>query len=92
MSNLPAYHRIRHIKVTGGFLSGLNLEFHNDLNTVIGPHGSGKSTVVENIRHGLNVMPGRDGDPLCRRVTSMIEKNLAGGRVELTVETKDGMS
>lgn len=91
MNQQPSYHRIRRIKVTGGFLSGLDLEFHNELNTVIGSRGSGKSTVVENIRHGLNVMPGRKGDPLRRRVTSMIEKNLAGGRVELTVETKDGM-
>jgi len=80
------------MKVTGGFLSGLDVEFHNEFNTVIGPRGSGKSIVVENIRHGLNVMPGRDGDPLRRRVASMIERNLAGGRVELTVETKDGMS
>ena len=80
------------MKVTGGFLSGLDVEFHNDFNTVIGPRGSGKSIVVESIRHGLNVMPGRDGDPLRRRVASMIERNLAGGRVELTVETKDGMT
>ena len=92
MSNQPACHRIKRMKVTGGFLSGLDVEFHNDFNTVIGPRGSGKSIVVENIRHGLNVMPGRDGDPLRRRVASMVERNLAGGRVELTVETKDGMS
>lgn len=92
MSNQPACHRIKRMKVTGGFLSGLDVEFHNDFNTVIGPRGSGKSIVVENIRHGLNVMPGRDGDPLRRRVASMIERNLAGGRVELTVETKDGMT
>jgi ABC-type lipoprotein export system ATPase subunit len=91
MNQQPSYHRIHRIKVTGGFLSGLDLKFHHQLNTVIGSRGSGKSTIVENIRHGLNVMPGREGDPLRRRVTSMIEKNLAGGRVELTVETKGGM-
>ncbi|MCF7676409.1 MAG: hypothetical protein K9N23_13720 [Akkermansiaceae bacterium] len=92
MKNQSAYHRIRRMKVTGGFLSGLEIEFHHGLNTVIGPQGSGKSAVVEHLRHGLNVMPGRDGDPLRRRATSMIEKVLAGGRVELAVETKDGMS
>ena len=92
MNKHAPYHRIRRIRVTGGFLSGLDLEFHKQLNTVIGPRGSGKSTVVEDIRYGLNVMPGREGDPLRKRVTSMIEKNLAGGRVELTVETKDGVS
>lgn len=92
MNDQPSYHRIRRIKVTGGFLSGLDLEFNDELNTIIGPRGSGKSTVVEDIRYGLNVMPGREGDPLRRRVISMIEKNLAGGRVELTVETKDGIS
>ncbi len=91
MNDHAPNHRIRRIRVTGGFLSGLDLEFHKQLNTVIGPRGSGKSTVVEDIRYGLNVMPGREGDPLRRRVTSMIEKNLAGGRVELTVETRDGI-
>ena len=92
MNTATPHHRIRRIKVTGGFLSGLDLEFDDGLNTIIGARGSGKSTVVEDIRHGLNVMPGREGDPLRRRVTSMIDKNLAGGRVELTVETKEGMS
>jgi ABC-type lipoprotein export system ATPase subunit len=91
MNQHAPYHRIRRIRVTGGFLSGLDLELNKQLNTIIGPRGSGKSTVVEDIRYGLNVMPGREGDPLRRRVLSMIEKNLAGGRVELTVETKDGV-
>ena len=92
MNQHASYHRIRRIRVTGGFLSGLDLELDKQLNTIIGPRGSGKSTVVEDIRYGLNVMPGREGDPLRRRVLSMIEKNLAGGRVELTLETKDAVS
>ena len=92
MSHQSAYHRIIRLKITGGFLSGLDIEFHKQFNTVIGPRGSGKSIVVESIRHCLNVMPGRDGDPLRGRAVSMIEEILVGGRVELTVEAKDGMT
>lgn len=92
MNGQPAFDAITRIKVTGGFLSGLDLDLSTGLVTVIGPRGSGKSTVVEDIRHGLNVMPGREGDPLRKRVLTMIDKNLAGGRVELSLRSKDGAS
>jgi hypothetical protein len=35
---------------------------------------------------------GREGDPLRRRFDSIIKSNLQGGRVELEIETKDGMA
>ena len=92
MNNQATHDRITKLKVTGGFLSGLEVEFSPGHNTIIGPRGSGKSTVVEDIRHGLNVMPGREGDPLRKRVLTMIDKNLAGGRVELSLRSKDGAS
>ncbi len=71
---------------------GLDLTFDGSLNCIIGPRGTGKSTVQEMIRFALKVMPGRDGDPIRKRVQSLINSNLNGGRVELTIETKDGLT
>ncbi len=84
-------HRIRSIEVTSGFLEDLNLSFDRGLNCIIGPRGTGKSTVQEMVRFALNVMPGRKGDPVQKRVQSLIDTNLSGGRVELTIETKDDL-
>jgi ABC-type lipoprotein export system ATPase subunit len=92
MKTDQAFHRIKRIRVTGGFLMGLDLTFDGSLNCIIGPRGTGKSTVQEMIRFALKVMPGRDGDPIRKRVQSLINSNLNGGRVELTIETKDGLT
>ncbi len=93
-SQLPppaAFHRIKRLRVIGGFLDGTDIEFCDGLNCLIGPRGAGKSTILELIRYALDVMPGRDGDPLRKRIDGVITHNLDGGRVELEVETKDSM-
>lgn len=92
MKTETSFHRIKNLKVTGGFLVGLDLSFSDGLNCVIGPRGTGKSTIQEMVRHALKRMPGREGDPLRKRVMSLIDTNLDGGRVELTIETKDGLT
>lgn len=92
MKTTRPFHRIKRIRVTGGFLVGLDLTFDDGLNCVIGPRGTGKSTIQEMIRYALKAMPGREGDPVRKRVQSLIESNLNGGRVELTIETKDGLT
>lgn len=92
MTQAAPFHRIKRIEVTGGFLIGLNLNFDAGLNCLIGPRGTGKSTVLELLRFALDIMPGREGDPLRRRVESIISNNLDGGRVEVTIETKEGQT
>lgn len=92
MNPHPSSHRIKRLQVTGGFLIGLDISFHDGLNCIIGPRGTGKSSVLELARYGLNIMPGREGDPLRKRIVSVIEHNLGGGRVEVTIETKDGLT
>jgi ABC-type lipoprotein export system ATPase subunit len=87
-----AFHRIRKFRVFGGFLDGVLIEFGKGLNCIIGPRGAGKSTVLELIRFALDAMPGREGDPLRRRIENVVRTNLQGGRVELEIETKDGMA
>ena len=92
MNTHPSFHRIKRLQVTGGFLIGLDIHFHDGLNGIIGPRGTGKSSVLELARYSLDIMPGREGDPLRRRIVSVIEHNLGGGRVEVTIETKDGLT
>jgi energy-coupling factor transporter ATP-binding protein EcfA2 len=84
------HHLIRRLQITGGFLDALDIEFLDGLNCIIGPRGAGKTTVIELTRFAIDAMPGRQGDPLRKRVESMIDANLGGGKVEVTVETKDG--
>ena len=85
------FHRIRRFRVFGGFLDGTDIEFSDGLNCLIGPRGAGKSSILELIRFALDVMPGREGDLLRRRIDNIVRANLQGGRVELEIETKDGM-
>lgn len=93
MKTESTFHRIKNLKVTGGFLAGIDLTFKDGLNCIIGPRGSGKSTTEELIRYSLGVLPGRDErDPLRKRIQTLVESTLGGGRVELVIETKDGMT
>lgn len=46
---------IEKLQIEGGFLDGLNIELKNDLNTIIGARGTGKSTFIELIRYCLDI-------------------------------------
>lgn len=85
-------HRIRCIAIIGGFLDGTKFELADGLNCFIGARGAGKTTMLEFVRYALDALPSREEQPAeRRRIESLVEKNLAGGRVEVTIETKDGM-
>jgi len=80
-------HRLRSLAITGGFLDGTEIEFSNGLNCLIGGRGTGKTTILELIRYALDL------DPLdARKHKTLIDSNLGGGRVRLTVETKEGLT
>jgi len=51
IKNFP---KINGINVTGGFLDGLEMNFHQGLNSIIGSKGSGKSLLIEFLRFALN--------------------------------------
>lgn len=87
------FHRIRSISVTGGFLDGLHLDFADGLNCLIGHRGTGKTTVLEFIRFALDISPASDNLSAARsRAQSLVENNLWGGRVQLAIETKEGLT
>ncbi len=83
-------HRLVRLRIIGGFLDGFDFSFSDKLNCIIGARGTGKTTVLELIRYALNVMP---TDPKKQKeLISLVESNLNGGRVELTVETANGIT
>jgi DNA repair ATPase RecN len=86
-------HRIRSVSIKGGFLDGIHLEFADGLNCLIGGRGTGKTTILEFIRYAFDNMPLRDDcSEEWRRIDSLVEQNLAGGRVQVVIETRNGLT
>lgn len=77
---------IRSLKVFGGYLDGLNVEFSDNLVTIIGGRGTGKSTIINFIRYALDMPP---KERLRKKdYDEMIENNLGTtSRIELTIES-----
>jgi len=93
LHNVPATHKIRSVSILGGFLDGQTFDFTDGLNCLIGARGAGKTTVVELVRYALDAMPSRETAPTeRRRIESLVQRNLADGRIEVTIETKDGLT
>lgn len=81
------YSRIEQMKVTGGYLDGVQIDFSDHLNTVIGGRGTGKSTMLECIRYTLDKKPiGRNAQ---KQHDEIIRENLgkSGARVELAIRS-----
>lgn len=88
----PVFHRLRSIEIVGGFLDGARLEFSTGLNCLIGARGTGKTTLLEFVRFALDGLPDQQTDSTeRRRIESLVERNLNSGRIELEIETKDGL-
>lgn len=86
-----AYHKIKSVELTGGFLQGVKLEFGDGLNCIIGGRGTGKTSVLEAIRYALDRMPDAQSDkPRYQAIEKLLEHNLGGGSVRLEIETADG--
>lgn len=82
------YSRIESLKVTGGYLDGVHIEFSEHLNAVIGGRGTGKSTLLECIRYALQLKP--IGKNAQRQHDEIIKENLGNiskARVELVIRS-----
>lgn len=86
--NGHASHRLIELKVTGGFLDHLQIAFSPHLNCIIGGRGTGKTTIMELIRFVLDV-PCEAGAQ--KHLDELVKANLGGGRVELSIQTKDNL-
>lgn len=88
-----SFQRIKSLTIIGGFLDGLLVTFADGLNCIIGARGTGKTTVLEFVRYAIDALPKGDSSPASRRrIEGLVSKNLDGGRVELEVETMDGLT
>ena len=89
LSEVPEkyYSCIKSIKFTGGYLDGLEIEFSEHLNAVIGGRGTGKSTLLECIRYALDQRP--VGKNAQRQHEGIIKENLGRekGWVELRIRS-----
>ena len=92
MSETKRCHRLKSLSVVGGFLDGLNVDFADGLNCLIGHRGTGKTTVLEFVRYALDGFPAGEAGQVCRRrVENLVKRNLGDGRIRLTIQTKDGL-
>jgi len=75
------YSHIEYLKVTGGYLDGLEIEFSEHLNSFIGGRGTGKSTLIECIRYVLDLRPiGRNAQ---KQHDEIIKVNLGNDRARI---------
>ncbi len=83
-SGTTEYHsRIRSVAFEGGFLDGIFIHFNNNLNTIIGGRGSGKSTIIECLRYCLGLKPkSTDAE---KNHNLIVGKNLKNGRVTMLI-------
>ncbi|MAS94890.1 MAG: phosphoesterase [Verrucomicrobiales bacterium] len=71
----------------GGFLDGTTINFNENLNVLIGGPGSGKSSVVESIRHVMGIEPATEG--VKTSVDSLIKKVIGRGtKISLHVRVR----
>ena len=76
---------IEKVEISGGFLPGLSVTIPQGLTCIIGPRGSGKSTLVEAVRFalcGISTAP--------KHCADLIQANLAGGALVTITAFADG--
>ena len=83
-------HRFKHLYITGGFLGGFDFDFSENLNCIIVARGAGKTTVLEFLRYALDAFPLNVSAQ--KKLLAIVEHNLEGGRIEVTVEAPDGQT
>lgn len=82
---------LREISWTGGFLDGVTIPISDDLTTLIGGRGTGKSTVIESLRYALGLTP--LGTDAIKDHNAIVEKVLGPGAiVKVEVDTVSPMS
>lgn len=87
-----AHHTVQRLRVTGGFLAGLELEFADGLNCFIGGRGAGKTTALEFCRFGLGLMPDpKINGPRHKAIDALVKANLGAGRLTIDLRTKTNM-
>lgn len=81
------YSQIISMNITNGYLDGVNIDFSEHLNAVIGGRGTGKSTLLECIRYVLELEP--IGKNAIKQHNEIIKENIgkSKARIELTIRS-----
>jgi predicted ATPase len=83
---------IKSISFDGSFckLDGQTIEFSSSMNNLVGVRGSGKSSIIEAIRYGLDLPFGKNS--MDTNYKNELVKQLLGsaGKISITIENKDG--
>ncbi|HFE44839.1 MAG TPA: hypothetical protein ENJ18_04985, partial [Nannocystis exedens] len=93
-SHPMSHHKLKRLRVYGGFLDRLDLRFSDGLNCIIGGRGSGKTTVLEFIRFALDREPQASaGSKGNERLNSLLAANLGTtGYIEVEFESQEGLT
>lgn len=86
------YSRLKSAVFIGGYLDGVEIDFSEHLNTVIGGRGTGKSTLIECIRYALDITP--IGRQAREQHDKVVKSNLGSGQIKLKIKsaTKHGQN
>ena len=74
---------VSRVRITGGFLAGLDIELEPGLNVIVGRRGSGKTTLLELIRHALGTIHADQRD--AQKKQQLVSEVLGSGEVILDV-------
>ena len=81
---------VSRIRVTGGFLNGLDVSLNQGLNVIIGPRGAGKTTFLELLRHAVGAQHADQSGTAVRGRQAFLDAVLGSGEVIVDVESDDG--
>ena len=90
--NKQYYSKLESASFIGGYLDGIEIEFSEHLNSIIGGRGTGKSTLIECIRYAIDATPiGKQAEDQHKKI---VKSNLGVGQVKLVVKSaaKHGMT
>ncbi|HQI39474.1 MAG: hypothetical protein B6D44_02910 [Ignavibacteriales bacterium UTCHB2] len=79
---------IQSISFTGGLLNNEVLYFNNNMNNLIGIRGSGKSTILETIRYGLDISFGAKAKDTDYKSDIVYNLMRSGGMLEIVIRDK----
>jgi len=85
-------HIINKIQVTGGFLENINIEFSDKMNCIIGARGTGKTTLLEFIRHALGLDYNRPEEKKWKKIEKLVKSNLSTGQIKISITNSDDFS
>ncbi|BDW89387.1 TrlF family AAA-like ATPase [Thalassospira tepidiphila] len=77
---------IESVRFIGGYLDGVDINFSDHLNAVIGGRGTGKSTLLECIRFAMDITPKTDSAK--KQHSEIIKENLGTEKASVILEVR----